>query len=112
MKIVFESVPLSFIPYFLSQRKHAGWLLLVQLLNEYVSISTPDLAHSLKSVYYNINLDTPHLWRDLVKILTRKLRHTSSFSLECTDFKNVIFEKIHWAHSKDAPEIQNDENSK
>ena len=81
MKIVWcyviESVPLSFIPYFLSQRKHAkeltGWLLLVQLLNEYVSISTPDLAHSLKSVYNNINLDTPHLWRDLVKILMRKL---------------------------------------
>jgi hypothetical protein len=45
---------------------------------------------------------TPPLWPDLVKILTRKLRHASSFSLERTDFKNIIFEKIHWAHSEDA----------
>jgi hypothetical protein len=45
---------------------------------------------------------TPPLWTDLVKKLTRKPRHTSSFSLECTDFKNVIFEKIPWAHSEDA----------
>ena len=37
---------------------------------------------------------TPPLWRDLVNILTRKPRHASSLSLECTDFKNVIFEKI------------------
>ena len=37
---------------------------------------------------------TPPLWRYLVKISTRKLWHTSSFSLERTDFKNVIFEKI------------------
>jgi hypothetical protein len=29
-----------------------------------------------------------------MKILTRKLWHTSSFSLEPTDFKNVIVEKI------------------
>jgi hypothetical protein len=36
----------------------------------------------------------PPLWTDLVKILTRKPRHASSFSLECTNFKNVIFEKI------------------
>ena len=34
------------------------------------------------------------LWEDLVNILTRKGRHASSFSLECTYFKNVIFEKI------------------
>ena len=40
----------------------------------------------------------PHL----VKISSRKLRHALSFSLECTDFKNIIFEKIHWAHSEDA----------
>ena len=45
--------------------------------------------------------DTPPLWTDLVKMLTRKLTHTSSFSLECTDFKNLIFEKIHLAHSED-----------
>ena len=61
---------------------------------------------------------TPPLWRDLEKISSRNLWPTSSFSLERTDFKNVIFEKIHWAHSEDAevaevkrPRIQNDENS-
>ena len=55
---------------------------------------------------------TPALWRDLVKILTRKL-----FLMERTDFENVIFEKITWAPSEDAevaevkwPETQNDEN--
>ena len=36
-----------------------------------------------------IRVGTPPLWRDLVKISTTKLWHTSSFSLECTDFKNV-----------------------
>ena len=38
--------------------------------------------------------DTPPLWTDLVKILTSKPGHSSSFLLECTDFKNVIFENI------------------
>ena len=38
---------------------------------------------------------TPPLWRDLV----RKPRHASSLSLECTDFKNVIFENSPWAPS-------------
>ena len=42
---------------------------------------------------------TPPLWTDLVKISSRKPRHASSFSLECTDFKNVIFEKNHWISS-------------
>ena len=62
---------------------------------------------------------TPPLWTDLVKILTRKLWHTSSFSLERPDFKNVIFEKIPWAPSEVAkvaevkrPQTQNNENSK
>ena len=36
---------------------------------------------------------TPPLWRDLVKYVTRKLLHTSSFSIERTDFKNTTFEK-------------------
>ena len=45
---------------------------------------------------------TPPLWTDLVKMFSRKLRHASSFSLERTDFKNEIFENIHWAHSEDA----------
>ena len=43
---------------------------------------------------------TPPLWTDLVKMFFRKLRHVSFFSFERTDFKNVIFEKIHWAHSE------------
>ena len=42
------------------------------------------------------------LWTDLVKMFSRKPRHASSFSLERTDFKNIIFENIHWAHSEDA----------
>ena len=46
-----------------------------------------------------------------LKILTRKLRHASYFSLECTDFKNVIFENIHWAHSEDA-EVKRPQNPK
>ena len=57
-------------------------------------------------------LHTPPLWTDLVKMFSRKLRHASFFSFEPTDFKNVIFENIHWAHSEDDLEIQNDENSK
>ena len=36
---------------------------------------------------------TPPLWRDLVKTSTSKPEHSSSFSLECTVFKNMIFEK-------------------
>ena len=62
---------------------------------------------------------TPPLWTDLVKISSRKLRHTSFFSAWSPDFKNVIFENIHWAHSEDAevaevkpPWNPNDENSK
>ena len=63
--------------------------------------------------------NTPPLWRDLVKILTTKLWHTTSFSLERTDIKNVIFENIPWAPSEVAkvaevkrPQTQNNENSK
>jgi hypothetical protein len=43
---------------------------------------------------------TTPLKRDLVKKFMRRLRHASSLSLECTDFKNVIFEKIPQAHSE------------
>jgi hypothetical protein len=53
------------------------------------------------------------------QILTRKPRHASSFSLECTDFKNVNFEKFPepLLRSPGLPrsndlEIQNDENSR
>ena len=51
------------------------------------------------------------LWRDLLKILMIKLWHTLSFSLERTDFKNVIFEKIPWAPS-DVAEVKRPRNSK
>ena len=53
--------------------------------------------------------NTPPLWRYLVKISTRKLWHTSSNSLERTDFKNVIFEKIPWA---EVSEVKWPRNSK
>ena len=44
---------------------------------------------------------TPPLRRDSVKILTRKLWHPLSFLLECSDFKNVTFEKKKsWAPSE------------
>ena len=45
-------------------------------------------------------LVTPPLWTDLVKILTR--RDIYLFSLECTNFKKVIFEQILLAHFEDA----------
>ena len=57
------------------------------------------------------NLAHPPLWTDLVKISSRKPRHASSFSLECTDLKNVIFENIHWAHFEDA-EVKRPQNPK
>ena len=69
--------------------------------------------------YFQQIQTTPPQWRDLVKTFPRKLWHTSSFLLECTDFKNVFFEKIPWAHSEVAevtevkqPRIQNNENYK
>jgi hypothetical protein len=57
---------------------------------------------------------TPPLWRDLVRILTMKLWHTSSFLFERTDFKNVIFEKIHWPPSEvaEVAEVKRPRNSK
>jgi hypothetical protein len=39
---------------------------------------------------YNYINGTPSLWRDLVKSLTRKQRHSPPFSISCTDFKNAI----------------------
>jgi hypothetical protein len=36
----------------------------------------------------------------ICKNLTRKPRYSSFFSAWCTDFKNVNFEKIHWAPSE------------
>ena len=69
-------------------------------------------ASSEKKITFLLN--TPPLWRDLVRLLMMKLWHTSSFSFEHTDFKNVIFEKIHWAHSKDAEvaEVKQPQKSK
>ena len=58
--------------------------------------------YCLKITASSTRQDTPPLWTDLVKMSSRKLRHASSFSFERTDFKNVIFENIHWAHSEDA----------
>ena len=37
---------------------------------------------------------------DICKSLTRKPSYSSFFSAWCTDFKNVIFGKIHWAPSE------------
>ena len=47
-------------------------------------------------------------------MLTRKLRHASSFSLECTNFKNVTFEKIPWAPSEvtEVAEVKQPQNPK
>ena len=62
------------------------------------------LGQSMKCEWMMTNdksYHTPPLWTDLVKKLTRKLWYTPIFLLEHTDFKNVIFEKIHWAHSED-----------
>ena len=39
----------------------------------------------------NAKDNTPPLWTDLVKILTKKLRHASSFSLECTNCAVILF---------------------
>ena len=39
---------------------------------------------------------TPPVRSDLVKVSTRKLWRTSSFSLKCSDFKTLTFEKISW----------------
>ena len=47
-----------------------------------------------------LNSYTSPLLRDLVKISTSKPRYSSSFFLECTNFKNVIFEKIPLALSE------------
>ena len=51
------------------------------------------LAKGFTNAQVNTNNSlTPPLWRDLVKILTIKLWHTSSFLLERTDFENLFFE--------------------
>ena len=60
------------------------------------------ISHGDFSNSYLLTWGTPPLWRDLVKILTRKPRHASSLSLECTDFKNIFLEKIPWAPSEAA----------
>jgi hypothetical protein len=58
------------------------------------AISSFTILEEMASERFCAYIVTPPLWRDLVKISTRKLWHTSSFSLERTDFKNLIFEKI------------------
>ena len=70
-----------------------------RLLSVYcgVHVKSPS-CHSIRIFIYMVA--TPPLWRDLVKISQIKLWHTSSFLLERTDFKNAIFEKIHWAQGR------------
>ena len=82
-------------------------------LTEKLVIPTAD-QNSMLNRKYELLDTTPPLLRDLVKISTRKLWHTSSFSLERTDFKNVIFEKIPWAHSEvaEVAEVKRPRNSK
>ena len=87
--------------YLLGERQFVFWQ--VRLLSK--QIEEKNLGHSLH---------IPPLWTDLVKMFSRKPRHVSSFSLEHTDYKNVIFEKIHWAHSEDAKvaEVKRPQNPK
>ena len=61
-----------------------------------------------------LTLCTPPLWTDLVKILTTRSSYSSFFSTWCTDFKNVIFEKIHWAPSEvaEVAEVKRPRNPK
>ena len=49
-----------------------------------------------------------------VKILNREPSYSSFFSAWCTDFKNVIFEKIHWAPSEvaEVAEVKRPRNPK
>ena len=46
------------------------------------------------------DLEDPELKTGICKFLTRKPSYSSFFSTWCTDFKNVIFEKNHWALSE------------
>ena len=60
-----------------------------------INIGNKSMRKGLKSFCKKTLQNTPPLWTDLVKVSSRKPRHASSFSLECTDFKNIIFEKTH-----------------
>ena len=68
-------------------------LCLCDFVNTYVKLCREQLnkwfLDSLLQSAWQKNVATS-TWRDLVKNLTTKPRHTSSFSLECTDFKIVI----------------------
>ena len=61
-----------------------------------------------------VSWSTPPLWRDLVKILTRKPKHASSLSLDWTDLKNLVFEKNPWAPSEvdEVAEVKRPRNPK
>ncbi len=50
--------------------------------------------------YFLVASEDRELKTGICKSLTRKPSYSSFFSAWCTDFKNVIFEKIHWAHSE------------
>ena len=88
---------------------------------ETVVINSQNVQHLPPLLCFNIrwqavhvsSIDiTPPLWTDLVKNYSRKPRHTSSFSLECTDFKK--FWKKYRAHSEDTEvaEVKRPQNTK
>ena len=101
-------------PLNLIEQKKLRIVILAHFLEVGARAKTLKFKPNLKCAEVCIILATPPLWRDLVKISSRKLWHTSSFSLERTDFKNVIFEKNHWAHSEDAEvaEVKQPRNQK
>ena len=51
-------------------------------------------------VYFMAASEDRELKTGICKSLNRKPSNSSFFSAWCTDFKNVIFEKIHWATSE------------
>ena len=51
-------------------------------------------------VYFMAASDDRELKTGICKSLTRKPSYSSFFSTSSTDFKNVFFEKIHWAPSE------------
>ena len=50
--------------------------------------------------YFLVASEDRQLKNDIWKSLTRKLSYSSFFSAWCTDFRNIIFEKIHSASSE------------
>ena len=59
-------------------------------------------------------LHTSSVGRFSENVDDKVVTYTSSFSFERTDFKNLIFEKIHWAPSEvaEVAEVKRSRNSK